>query len=237
MGSPSKVRPRHGPGSIPLGPTTSRCLAASSSAAWRLGQYPNHSRASSQAGYLTLFGRQPGQLERVVLRRRTTNREAAIINAARDGRKYVPTKSQKPLVSLSEVCTAPFASTHAIEIPVSPGVCQLAWYSWTRRVVPSGHWYLSTNEGLWNGAVAAAAKASRAAATATMSTWTERGIVMSLLVRTRADGTAEPPIAQPRSHSTFAIAHWAKNTPGLSPVSPGRPGAGVGPLSENRGDP
>jgi len=70
-----------------------------------------------------------------------------------------------------------------------------------------------------------------------MSTWTEGGIVMSLLVRTRADGTAEPPIAQPRSHSTFANAHWSKNTLGLSPVTPGRPSAGMGPVGENRGDP
>ena len=56
---------------------------------------------------------------------------------------------------------------------------------------------------------------------------------MSLLVRTRADGTAEPPIAQPRSHNTFANAHWSKNALRLSPVSPGRPGGGVGRLGEN----
>jgi hypothetical protein len=136
-------------------------------------------------------------------RRRSTNREATIINAAREGRKYMPTRSQKPLVSLSEVWTAPVASTQAIEIPVWPGVVQLAWYSWMRRVVPSGHWNLSTTEGLWNGAVAAATKANRAEAKARMSTWTERGVVMNLLVYLRA-GPAEPPIAQaqPPRHRT-----------------------------------
>jgi hypothetical protein len=108
---------------------------------------------------------------------------AIIGSTANTGTKKIPVRIQKPWVSVSdEGWTAPSESTHEIEIPVSPGLFQLAWYSCTRRVVPFGHWYFAASAGLWNGAIAAATKAIRAAAKTRISTRMGRDMVISLLV-------------------------------------------------------
>jgi len=126
----------------------------------------------------------PSRLYRDARRLRSHDISHAIIrSAANTGTKKIPVRIQKPRVSVSdEGWTAPSESTHEMEIPGSPGLFQLAWYSYTRIVVPFGHWYFAASDGLWNGAVAAATKAIRAAAKTRISTRMGRDMVISLLV-------------------------------------------------------
>jgi hypothetical protein len=126
----------------------------------------------------------PSKLYRDARRLRSHAISHAIIRStANTGTKKIPVRIQKPRVSVSdEGWTAPSESTHEMEIPVSPGLFQLARYSCTRRVVPFGHWYFTASAGLWNGAVAAATKAIRAVAKTRMRTRIGRGRVMAFLV-------------------------------------------------------